>query len=93
MFGFASKKEPQFKFNLGDRVRDAITGFEGILTCRTQWLNNCNTYGVQPTTLKDGVPMERAHFDEPQLELVEEKVMEAHRETGGPERRVPTCNR
>lgn len=90
---FGTKKDPQFKFNLGDRVRDQITGFEGIVTSRSQWINNCNTYGVQPTTLKDGAPMERAHFDEPQLDLVEEKVVPSSRETGGPERPVPQCNR
>lgn len=91
MFGL--KNDPEFKFNLGDRVRDAITGFEGVVTLRSQWLNNCNTYGVQPTALKDGSPQERQPFDEPQLELVEVKVAESHRATGGPARSQPTCNR
>ena len=50
MFSWNSK-DPGFKFNLGDRVRDEITGFEGVVVVRSQWLNNCNTYGVQPTKL------------------------------------------
>lgn len=90
---FGRKKEPEFKFNLGDKVRDTITGFTGIVTLRSQWLNNCNTYGVQPTALKDGAPQERQHFDEPQLELLDEKVVTESRITGGPERHVPTANR
>lgn len=93
MFGIKTSKDPEFKFNLGDKVKDQITGFEGIVTLRSQWLNNCNTYGVQPVALKDGSPQERCHFDEPQLVLVEEKVAPSSRKTGGPERHVPTCNR
>jgi hypothetical protein len=83
----------KFKFQIGDRVRDEITGFEGIVTLRSQWLNNCNTYGVQPIALKDGVPQERAHFDEPQLVIVEAKVISRHQTTGGPERKQPSSNR
>ena len=81
-----------FKFNLGDIVVDEITGFQGVVTLRSQWLNCCNTYGVQPKELKDGVPQERQNFDEPQLRIVEEKVHKEHRETGGPERHVPKNN-
>ncbi len=90
---FGTRKEPEFKFNLGDKVQDTITGFTGIVTLRSQWLNNCNTYGVQPTELKDGSPQDRQHFDEPQLALVEEKVVSESRTTGGPERHVPATNR
>ena len=88
-----SDKDPDFKFSTGDRVKDRITGFVGIVTCRTQWLNNCNTYGVQPTELKDGAPQKKEGFDEPQLELVEEKVHEESRKTGGPEREITQTNR
>ena len=63
-----------------------------------RWLNNCDTYGVQSQELKDGVPMERQHFDEPQLVLVKASVLESPRQeptqkTGGPERPVPSPNR
>lgn len=92
MFSWSSK-DPGFKFKLGDKVRDEITGFEGIVVVRSQWLNNCNTYGVQPTRLKDGVPQERQSFDEPQLTIVTKKVHKENRRTGGPERNVPTSNR
>jgi hypothetical protein len=83
----------KFKFELGSKVKDTITGFAGVLTCRTQWLHGCNTYGVQPQELKDGKPMERTHFDEPQLELIEEKSFPKSRHTGGPEKPVFETNR
>ncbi|HAS53047.1 MAG TPA: hypothetical protein DCS42_02420 [Nitrospiraceae bacterium] len=80
----------EFKFELGATVRDTITGFEGVLTRRTQWLNNCNTYGVQPRKLLEGKIQEPGNFDEPQLELVVvEPVVPSSRKTGGPERPVP----
>jgi len=79
-----------FKYGLGDKVKDAITGFEGIITLRSQWLNACNTYGVTCTELKDGVPQDKQHFDEPQLSLVEEEVHEPQRATGGPHGKVPS---
>lgn len=77
------------RFSIGDKVKDKITGFEGIVVVRSQWLNNCNTYGVQPTTLKDGAPQERQSFDEPQLELVERGAFKPQQTTGGPERALP----
>lgn len=58
-------REPEFKHALGDEVRDQITGFSGILVCRNQWVHNCNTYGVRPLELKDGVPQDLHYFDEP----------------------------
>lgn len=85
--------ETNFKFNLGDKVKDTITGFEGVVTVRSQWLNMCNTYGVQPTKLKDSIPQQRQSFDQPQLELVEEKVVESSQETGGPEHKTPQPSR
>jgi len=77
-----------FKFNLGDKAKDKITGFKGLVVRRTQWLNNCNTYGLQSIELKDGVPQDPQSFDEPQISLVEEKAVEVNNSTGGPNRLV-----
>lgn len=60
-----------FKFNLGDEVKDIITGFRGVIDSRTQWLNGCTRYGVQPSKLtKDGNVQDARAFDEQQLQLV-----------------------
>ena len=34
--------------NLGDEVKDTITGFKGIVVARTEWLNGCARVTVQP---------------------------------------------
>lgn len=86
-------KEPEFKYALGDEVKDQITGFSGILVCRTQWIHNCNTYGVKPPELKDGVPQEVQYFDEPQLEVVVKEVIKPKRDTGGPSKAISRTNR
>lgn len=83
-----------FKFETGVRVKDTITGYEGIISARTQWLHNCNTYGIRSTELKDGKPLELEYFDEPQLELIDEvKISEPNHSTGGPCDFVPKTNR
>ena len=69
---------------LGQRVRDKITGFEGVVVCRTEWLNGCTRLGVQATTLKDGKPLEAEHFDEEQVEVVEDTPEPTRKPTGGP---------
>ena len=73
------------KINLGDKVRDTITGFSGVAIGRTEWINGCTRIVVQSDKLKDGVPTDAQHIDEPQLELVKAaKVKALKRETGGP---------
>lgn len=62
-----------FKFDLGATVKDTVTGFQGVVMCRSQWLNCCNTYSVQSARLKDGVPQKSVGFGEPQLVPVDEK--------------------
>ena len=59
-----------WKFALGDSVKDIISGFAGIVDGRTEWLNGCRRYIVQPRGLKkeDGLPLTNATFDEEQLQ-------------------------
>ena len=40
---------------LGDLVKDKVTGFTGIVICRAVWLNGCARLTVQPQKVgKDG---------------------------------------
>ena len=57
-----------FKFNLGQEVKDIVTEFQGVVIARTQYLNKCIRYGIQPTKLKDGKPLDWEYIDEEQLE-------------------------
>lgn len=76
---------------LGDRVRDRISGFEGIVIGVTDWLYQCRRPIVQPSTLTaDGKPTDSQSFDEPQLEVIEAAAFAAQvpervsAKTGGP---------
>ena len=92
---FAKKetKGHDFKFELGSRVKDRITGFVGIIICRAQWLTNCNTYGTKSEGLYEGAPIETTYFDEPNIIIVESDVHEEDRDTGGPTDRIRKTNR
>lgn len=90
---FGKKNSTDFNFHLGDKLRDTITGFIGVVICRSQWIHSCNVYTLQPQSIKDGKPSEKAYFDEPALELITEKTVTESRLTGGPERIAHRANR
>ena len=78
---------------LGDRAKDKITGFEGIVIGKTRWLYGCDRITIQPEDTKDGKPIDAATFDEPQVEVVRRGVIKtaealaeqpAGRRNGGP---------
>lgn len=73
------------KPTLGDKVKDSVTGFSGIVVAKSDFLNGCTRYGVQSEQLKDGIPTEAQWFDEPQLKVVKSCVVSTGpRDTGGP---------
>jgi hypothetical protein len=59
---------------LGDRVKDPITGFTGIVTVTAQFLHGCTRCGVLSETLKDGLPQLEQHFDQAQLTVVDKGI-------------------
>jgi hypothetical protein len=67
----------------GDLVKDTITGFQGVVIGRTDWLNGCVRMVVQPKELKDGKPIDALTFDVEQLELVAPKVAPNGSRSGG----------
>ena len=52
---------------LGFTVKDQISGFTGVVTAKTEWLNGCVRYGVQSRKLNDGEPLAAQWFDEDDL--------------------------
>jgi hypothetical protein len=60
-----------FKFELGSTLRDKVTGFEGVIVGRGDHISGCDTYGLQPKQLKDGMPQDVKWLDEPRLERVD----------------------
>lgn len=78
---------------LGSRVRDIYTGFTGTAVARTEWLYGCSRIGIEPTTLKDGLPIEAQWFDEQRVEIIQEDrplnvtaLSSAAAAPGGPQR-------
>ena len=61
---------------LGQRVRDKITGFEGTVVCRSEWINGCIQFSVQPRVDKDGKLPEMQWIDEQQCEALEDPPTE-----------------
>lgn len=68
------------KFTLGQRVRCIVTGFEGIATCRVDWLNGCTQYLVKPLCVqKDDEALKMPdgnYLDDQQLELVDQGILD-----------------
>lgn len=64
------------RITLGDRVKDTITGFEGIVIGISSWLNGCRTIGIKPEKLHEGKPIESVWFDEPRIKTIKERVSE-----------------
>lgn len=53
---------------LGDKVRDTITGMEGIATARCLYLNGCDHIGIQGPASEGKIPPIQ-WVDEPQVEV------------------------
>lgn len=69
-------EQTTFRFELGDKVKDRITGMTGIVTTRSEHLFGCERYWVEPQELKDGKPVDGRWFDQDSMELVEAGVIQ-----------------
>lgn len=77
------------EFNLGDEVKCKVTGFRGVVTSKTIYLNGCKQAGVQAPLGKDGKWGENYSIDESQLELIKSKKVNIEtKPVGGPPRRM-----
>lgn len=71
---------------LGQEVKDMISGFKGIAVARHHYLQGCDRISVQPKADKDGKLDESTTFDEPQLIVIGKKKITTNgsRRNGGP---------
>jgi hypothetical protein len=58
---------------MGDKVRDVITGFEGIHTGWLQYIHGCKRVLINPPVDKDGKLVDAQWFDEQRVELLESR--------------------
>ena len=77
---------------LGKKGRDKITGFEGVITGRAQYLTGCDQYVLAPQA-KDGSLPNSQWFDEGRIEVIGEGITPAAvagPAPGGPQRDAPS---
>ena len=76
---------------LGQKAKDIITGFEGIITGRAQYIYGCDQYCLVPPVI-DGKPGEGQWFDEGRLEIIGRGVLPEDVQVdkpGGPQMDAP----
>jgi len=57
-----------FGFELGEILKDKITGFKGVVMGRTEYFTDCIHYGLLSQKLSDsGKPIDWQWFDETRL--------------------------
>lgn len=73
---------------LGKLVKDRVSGFEGIATAETRFLQGCNRILVQPKVKEDGILPDTKYFDEPDIVVIGDGIQHKEANTekppGGP---------
>ncbi len=72
------------KIEFGSKVRDTITGFEGIVRSYNEWDNGCVKYAVQGRVKDNGKIPEHEWIDAQQLEILEPAPKKKTQSAGGP---------
>lgn len=76
-----------FKYAMGAQARDSITGFEGTITARYEFINGCRRYQLE--ALRDGDLKELVFDEERVVVLAAEPARVEARVTGGPRAKPP----
>lgn len=75
--------------NLGDKARDVITGFGGIVTGRCEYLTGCVQLLLSPTVDKDGKRQEGEWFDIDRIEVKKAGAVNLKVAIAGPDQPAP----
>lgn len=62
------------EIKLGTKVKDIVTGFEGIVTARVKYLSGCIQYCVETEIDKEGKMAKSHYIDVGQLLIVDEGI-------------------
>ena len=77
---------------MGSKVRDVVTGLEGIVTARCEYLTGCVQFCVVPRST-DGKMPDGSYIDEQRLERIEGGALELENvAAGGPQRDTPPAS-
>jgi hypothetical protein len=82
------------RFELGVKLRDKVSGFEGIAIARVEHLNGCTQYGISGKVGDDGKMPESYYIDHTQLEQIDTGIkVKDTADTGGATTKMPRNNR
>lgn len=70
------------EIKLGDKLKDKVSGIEGICTARIEYLNGCVQWAIHPKMSKDG-KNESYWIDEQQIERLGSGLNVQPKRTGG----------
>jgi hypothetical protein len=76
-------EEDKNMIRLGEKVKDLVSGFEGIVTAKVEYLNGCIQYCIKPKQGKDGKMPESHYIDEKQLIVIGKGLCVKSKPTGG----------
>ena len=77
---------------LGQKGKDKITGFKGIIIGRSQYIYGCDQYALSPEVSKDGKIGDTCWFDEGRIEIIAKGILPSMvrvEKPGGPNRDAP----
>lgn len=75
---------------LGCKVRDTVSGFEGIVVARVEYLNGCTQCAVLPKIGEDGKMPTAEYIDHQRLEVTDAPLKVVASDTGGEMRDKPS---
>ena len=79
-----------WEFDLGTRVKDRVTGYEGTITARIEYLNGCLQYCVEAKLDKEGKIQKHQYVDEGQLKFIAGPALKlSGKKDEGPGGRMP----
>lgn len=78
------------KFKLGNKIRDKVTGVEGITTGYVTYMNGCIQWNIHPKADKEGKTTDANYYDEQQLEFIDDGIADvaSNKKTGGANTKV-----
>lgn len=82
----------KFKYPLGAKAKDILTGFEGVIIGRGDYLTGCNTYNLKPKVDKDGKVQKGEWFDEGTIKIIGKGISPESvkaKDKGGPLNETP----
>ena len=68
---------------LGKLAKDKVTGVQGVIISKVEYLSGCVQYCIQPPMDKDGKFVESLYFDEGRVVLVSEKTIKVDKTDDG----------